>query len=126
MHGMSIKAVTVVSGNFVLSGCDATSIGVRIPTFRSSIMASSSWFEIPKKIFRPLKMRTLQFRPLTTMPLHCLEKSVFGYPLTQLRIPKARKRPNSRCAYLYFCTVHLVDSLNITLPTNALIVCHLF
>jgi len=28
--------------------------------------------------------------------------------------------------YLYCCTVHLVDSLNITLPTNALIVCHLF
>jgi len=28
--------------------------------------------------------------------------------------------------YLYGCTVHLVDSLNITLPTNALIVCHLF
>jgi len=27
---------------------------------------------------------------------------------------------------LYCCTVHLVDSLNITLPTNALIVCHLF
>ena len=28
--------------------------------------------------------------------------------------------------YLYCCTVHLVDSLNIALPTNALIVCHLF
>ena len=28
--------------------------------------------------------------------------------------------------YLYFCTVHLVDSLIITQPTNALIVCHLF
>jgi len=28
--------------------------------------------------------------------------------------------------YLYCCTVHLVDSLNIILPTNALIVCHLF
>jgi len=28
--------------------------------------------------------------------------------------------------YLFCCTVHLVDSLNITLPTNALIVCHLF
>jgi len=28
--------------------------------------------------------------------------------------------------YLYCCTVHFVDSLNITLPTNALIVCHLF
>ena len=28
--------------------------------------------------------------------------------------------------YLYCCTVHLVDSLIITLPTNALIVCHLF
>jgi len=28
--------------------------------------------------------------------------------------------------YLYCCTVHLVDSLNITQPTNALIVCHLF
>ena len=28
--------------------------------------------------------------------------------------------------YLYCCTVHLIDSLNITLPTNALIVCHLF
>ena len=27
--------------------------------------------------------------------------------------------------YLYCCTVHLVDSLIITLPTNALIVCHL-
>ena len=27
---------------------------------------------------------------------------------------------------LYCCTVHLVDSLNITLPTTALIVCHLF
>jgi hypothetical protein len=30
------------------------------------------------------------------------------------------------CTYLYCCTVHLVDSLNITLPTNALIICHLF
>ena len=28
--------------------------------------------------------------------------------------------------YLYCCTVHLVDSLIITQPTNALIVCHLF
>ena len=28
--------------------------------------------------------------------------------------------------YHYCCTVHLVDSLNITQPTNALIVCHLF
>ena len=28
-------------------------------------------------------------------------------------------------AYLYCCTVHLVDSLIITQPTNALIVCHL-
>jgi len=28
--------------------------------------------------------------------------------------------------YLYCCTVHPVDSLNITLPTNALILCHLF
>ena len=28
--------------------------------------------------------------------------------------------------YLYCSTVHLVDSLNITQPTNALIVCHLF
>ena len=28
--------------------------------------------------------------------------------------------------YLYCCTVHFVDSLNITLPTNVLIVCHLF
>ena len=27
---------------------------------------------------------------------------------------------------LYCCTVHLVDSLIITQPTNALIVCHLF
>ena len=26
---------------------------------------------------------------------------------------------------LYCCTVHFVDSLNITQPTNALIVCHL-
>ena len=30
------------------------------------------------------------------------------------------------CIYLYCCTVHLVDSLIITQPTNALIVCHLF
>jgi len=29
-------------------------------------------------------------------------------------------------SYLYCCTVHLVDSLIITQPTNALIVCHLF
>ena len=29
-------------------------------------------------------------------------------------------------SYLYCCTVHPVDSLNITPPTNALIVCHLF
>ena len=29
--------------------------------------------------------------------------------------------PNLHC-----CTVHLVDSLIITQPTNALIVCHLF
>ena len=28
--------------------------------------------------------------------------------------------------YLYCCTVHLVDSLIITQPTNALIICHLF
>ena len=28
--------------------------------------------------------------------------------------------------YLYCCTVHLLDSLNITLQTNAQIVCHLF
>ena len=35
-----------------------------------------------------------------------------------------RKTPQYN--YLYCCTVHLVDSLNITLPTNALIVCHLF
>ena len=28
--------------------------------------------------------------------------------------------------YLYCCTVHLVDSLIITLTKNALIVCHLF
>ena len=32
----------------------------------------------------------------------------------------------TRTCYLYCCTVHLVDSLNITLPTNALIVRHLF
>jgi len=101
MHGMNIKVVTDVSVNFVLSGCDKTSVGARIPTFRSSIMTSSSWFEISKKIFRPLKMRTLQFRPLTTMPLHCLEKSVFGYPLTQRRIPEAQKCPNTKYAYLF-------------------------
>jgi len=53
------------------------------------------------KIFKLLKMRTLQFRPLTTMVLHCLEKSVFGYPLTQRRIPEARKRPNTRYACLF-------------------------
>jgi hypothetical protein len=97
---MNIKVVTDVSGNFVLSGCDATSIGVRFPKFRSCIIASSSWLEISKKIFRPLKMGTLQFRPLTTVPLHCLEKSVFGYPLTQRRIPEARKRPDTGCACL--------------------------
>jgi len=34
-------------------------------------------------------------------------------------------QPNMSIRYLYCCTVHLVDSLNITLPTNALIVCHL-
>ena len=34
-------------------------------------------------------------------------------------IPKQQK-------LLHCCTVHLVDSLNITLPTNALIACHLF
>ena len=28
--------------------------------------------------------------------------------------------------YLYCCTVHLVDSIIITKPTNALIVCNLF
>jgi len=33
---------------------------------------------------------------------------------------------NTRSNYLYCCTVHLVDSLVITQPTNALIVCHLF
>ena len=35
-------------------------------------------------------------------------------------------RVTTRCYYLYCCTVHLVDSLIITQPTNALIVCHLF
>ena len=33
---------------------------------------------------------------------------------------------NSMCEYLYCCTVHLVDSIIITKPTNALIVCNLF
>ena len=33
---------------------------------------------------------------------------------------------SAHLTYLYFCTVHLVDSLNITLPTNALSVYHLF
>jgi len=32
---------------------------------------------------------------------------------------------NSTCCYHYCCTVHLVDSLIITQPTNALIVFHL-
>ena len=34
--------------------------------------------------------------------------------------------PTTHFNYLYCCTVHLVDSLIITQPTNALIVCHLF
>ena len=33
---------------------------------------------------------------------------------------------NKILCYLYCCTVHLVDSLIITQPTNARIVCHLF
>ena len=33
---------------------------------------------------------------------------------------------NTHIKYLYCCTVHFVDSLNITQPTNALIVYHLF
>ena len=33
---------------------------------------------------------------------------------------------NSFLCYLYCCTVHLVDSIIITKPTNALIVCNLF
>ena len=37
-----------------------------------------------------------------------------------------RKKLTTGYNYLYCCTVHLVDSLIITLPTNALIVCHLF
>ena len=34
--------------------------------------------------------------------------------------------PSKYASSLYCCAVHLVDSLNITLPTNALTVCHLF
>ena len=33
---------------------------------------------------------------------------------------------NGANTHLYCCTVHLLDSLNITLTTSALIVCHLF
>ena len=33
---------------------------------------------------------------------------------------------NAEFYYLYCCTMHLVDSLIITQPTNAIIVCHLF
>jgi hypothetical protein len=33
---------------------------------------------------------------------------------------------NTTLLYLHCCTVHFVDSLNITQPTNALIVYHLF
>ena len=40
------------------------------------------------------------------------------------RDPKSQSKHNF--IYLYCCTVHLVDSLIITQPTNALIVCHLF
>ena len=39
---------------------------------------------------------------------------------------QTQTQQNSNLHYLYCCTVHLVDSLIITQPTNALIVCHLF
>ena len=35
-------------------------------------------------------------------------------------------RSNTRIDYLYCCTLHLADSLNITLPTNALIVLYIY
>ena len=43
-----------------------------------------------------------------------------------IRNHKVGKVAYSSQNYLYCCTVHLVDSLIITQPTNALIVCHLF
>ena len=38
----------------------------------------------------------------------------------------ASDRPKHVVSSLYCCTVHLVDSLIITQPTHALIVCNLF
>ena len=45
-----------------------------------------------------------------------------NYTLRGKTVGKQRTEKNN----LYCCTVHLVDSLIITQPTNALIVCHLF
>jgi len=53
-------------------------------------------------------------------PKECVK---FQFVLHREQIPSPLE---TLISYLYCCTVHLVDSLNITLPTNALIVCHLF
>ena len=47
------------------------------------------------------------------------------YALFQKHSASAHTANYSMC-YLYCCTVHLVDSIIITKPTNALIVCNLF
>ena len=53
----------------------------------------------------------------------------FVMALTSLRMQRKSWKDFHKMTsrnYLYCCTVHLVDSLIITQPTNALIVCHLF
>ena len=57
----------------------------------------------------------------------CCFSSLLSLPLLQVQLQFSlfHSRTLSAC-YLYCCTVLLVDSLIITQPTNALIICHLF
>ena len=51
---------------------------------------------------------------------------LYSSSVLSMCIAVVSKAAQTTIAFLYCCTVHLVDSLNITLPTNALIICHLF
>ena len=55
-----------------------------------------------------------------------LKNSKVWYPILTLQPLNVLNANWTSYSYLYCCTVHLIDSLIITQPTNALIVCNLF
>ena len=127
---------TVISVQYYEQGCTKTCAWS--PRWLTFLTATSNICGCSVRNFLYIKLLAPRtFKRLLQFWKICVPQSTAIWKATKMQPPERESmlcyayisylvalRPST--INLYCCTVHLVDSLNITLPTNALIVCHLF